>query len=125
MRIAVGLIAVLCLTTLAQAQESTPAPAEQAKAATPAATAPTPQTTITASKELTPAEKDLLRHGYRLEVRNGERRFCRQEDTLGSRLHAHKVCGSVESLTRRAEINRDQVRDNLQNTVINRDPSGH
>ena len=125
MRIAVGLIAVLCLAALAQAQESAPAPTEQAKAATPTAAAPTPQATITASKELTPAEKDLLRHGYRLEVRNGERRFCRQEDTLGSRLHAHKVCGSVESLTRRAEIIRDQVRDKLQNTVINRVPSGH
>ena len=125
MRTVAGLIGVLCLSALARAQESTPAPTEPGKAVTPAATAPTSQTTNTASKELTPAEKNLLRHGYRLEVRNGERRFCREEDTLGSRLHAHKVCGSVESLTRRAEINKDQVRDNLQNTVINRDPNGH
>jgi hypothetical protein len=35
------------------------------------------------------------------------------------------VCGSVESLTRRVEINKDQVRDNLQTTVINRDPKAH
>jgi hypothetical protein len=125
MRIVVGLIAVSCLATLAQGQESTPAAAEQVKAATATATAPTPQTTVSASKELTPAEKDLVRHGYRLEVRNGERRFCREEDTLGSRLHAHKVCGSVESLTRRAEINRDEVRTNLQTTLINKDPKGH
>jgi hypothetical protein len=110
MRRVVGLIAILGHAALAQAQNTT--------AATSVSTKP-------ASTELTPQEKNLLRHGYKLEVRAGERRFCREEDTLGSRLHTHKVCGSVESLTRRAENNTNQVRDNLQTTVIAKDPNGH
>lgn len=112
MRRVVGLIAILCQCAIVHAQDSTAAPS-------------TATSTKPASTELTPQEKNLLRHGYKLEVRAGERRFCREEDTLGSRLHTHKVCGSVESLTRRAENNTNQVRDNLQNTVINKDPKGH
>lgn len=69
--------------------------------------------------DLTPGEKNLVRQGYRLEVRNGQKLFCRSEGTLGSRLHEHKVCGTEEAIAHRAEANNDNVRDSLKKSVMN------
>jgi len=101
MRAVVGMTALILLATGAAA------PAQDATAKKPAKSA------------LTQGEKNLLRQGYRLEVRNGEKYFCRNEDTLGSRLHEHKVCGTEESIARRAEASNNNVRDTLGKTATN------
>jgi len=102
MRSVTGIAAVVLLATGTMAQAADPAPATKPDKSTP-----------------TDSEKNLLRQGYRLEVRNGQRLFCRSEDTLGSRLHEHKVCGTEESIAHRAEANNDNVRDSLKKSVIN------
>jgi hypothetical protein len=108
MRAVVGITAVVLLATSARV------PATEPRASSPAASDKKPD-----KPALTPGEKNLLRQGYRLEVRNGEKFFCRKEDTLGSRLHEHKVCGTEESISHRAEANNDSVRDSLKKSVIN------
>ncbi len=113
MRAVVGITAIIFLATWAQA------PATEPQSPSPAATDKKPD-----KSALTPGEKNLLRQGYRLQVRNGEKLFCRNEDTLGSRLHEHKVCGTEESISHRAEANNDNVRDSLKKSVIN-NSSGH
>jgi len=105
MRSIVGIAAVIMLAAGVMAQAADPAPATTDKK-------PDKST-------LTDSEKNLLRQGYRREVRNGQRLFCRSEDTLGSRLHEHKVCGTEESIAHRAEANNDNVRDSLKKSVIN------
>ena len=113
MRAVVGIGAIILLATWAQV------PAAEPASPAPAATDKKPD-----KAALTPGEKNLLRQGYRLEVRNGEKLFCRSEDTLGSRLHEHKVCGTEESISHRAEANNDNVRDSLKKSVIN-NSNGH
>jgi hypothetical protein len=106
MRVNVGLVtafaaAFLCQTALA---DDAPASSQPAPAAAPAeqsaaptgepksAAAPTAEqnaaaaasasikpglTVTTAKPELTPADKELLSRGYKLEMRHGEKYFCR------------------------------------------------
>lgn len=113
MRSVLGIVAVILLAAGVTAQAAEP------QSPAPAATDKKPD-----KSTLTPGEKNLLRQGYRLEVRNGEKLFCRSEDTLGSRLHEHKVCGTEESISHRAEANNDNVRDSLKKSVIN-NSNGH
>ena len=95
----------------------------------PPATAPQPVKAPTSSEAKTerktklfpPGEKYLLRQGYKLEVHNGTYYFCRNEETLGTRLRDHKVCGTEETLARRAEANNDNVRENLKRGMIHTD----
>lgn len=47
--------------------------------------------------ELTPADKELLSRGYKLEMRHGEKWFCRMEGEIGSRFE-HKSCDTAESI---------------------------
>jgi hypothetical protein len=76
----------------------------------PAVTAPPPPTagTSPAAKRATPApavaptvdpyEKHFLAEGYRLEMHNGTKMFCRSEEVLGSRLGGLKVCSTLDQL---------------------------
>jgi hypothetical protein len=44
--------------------------------------------------ELTAEEKNLIAHGYRLEVRDGQNYFCHSEAVVGTRFKS-KVCGTA------------------------------
>ena len=144
MRAVVGITAMICLTAWAQAQAAEPQAESQpaatapqpAQDANPAKAAPTPPdlqpgvktpapsavaTDKRKTKLFTPGEKYLLRQGYKLEVRDGTRYFCRNEDTLGTRLRDHKVCGTEEQISHRAEANNDTVRENLKRGMIHSD----
>ncbi|HET9331778.1 MAG TPA: hypothetical protein VFO23_14730 [Steroidobacteraceae bacterium] len=92
------------------ATTATAAPAAQATATAPAQpAAPATSATPAAPKVAAPAastsaaeeerERHFLSEGYRLEMRNGEKVFCRREEMLGSRLGAQKVCASALQLT--------------------------
>jgi hypothetical protein len=79
----------------AEAKATTPA--ADAKSATPAADAK--QTVLVQGKaEEDALEKRFLAEGYKMEMHNGEKVFCRREEQLGSRLGDHKICGTAEQL---------------------------
>lgn len=109
----------------APAATATSAPATAAT--TEPATAATPPTTSAtgASHETTtaiaPREKLLRLKGYRLETRNGEKMYCRNEEVLGSRLAGRKVCGTVEEIESRERISQEMV-GSAQRTQLS--PSG-
>jgi pyruvate/2-oxoglutarate dehydrogenase complex dihydrolipoamide acyltransferase (E2) component len=133
MRAVVGVIGIILMAaaTGAQAQSeppqsaTAPQPAQDVspKQAAPAKTSPA--STAAADKKptklFTPGEKYLLRQGYKLEVRDGTKYFCRNQDTLGTRLREHKVCGTEQTLASREEANNDNVRENLRRQATHYD----
>lgn len=64
-----------------------------AHAATPSSTPATP-----AAPAIDLEEKHLLAEGYRVEIRHGQKMFCRREQVLGSRVEGQKFCGTAEQL---------------------------
>lgn len=91
-------------TAAPTAQASAAAPAQPAAASTPASSATPAAPKVAAPAASTSAaeeerERHFLSEGYRLEMRNGEKMFCRREEVLGSRLGAQKVCASALQLT--------------------------
>jgi hypothetical protein len=82
-------------STSATATAATPA----APAATAAAAAVTkPAASSTADAAQAAEEKRLLTAGYKPEMRNGVKFWCRKEPELGSNLSGHKVCGTQEQI---------------------------
>jgi hypothetical protein len=97
--------------------QAAPAPAEpqsaaaskgEQSAATPSAqqnAAPTPESApakivVTADKdkpELTALDKEMISRGYKLEMRHGEKYFCRRESQMDSRFQI-KSCNTAESI---------------------------
>jgi hypothetical protein len=90
------------------------APATAAPSAAPATTAATPApvagatksaVTITAAATPPPAapevdqtDRHFLSEGYKMQMRNGQKVFCRREEQLGSRLGGAMTCSSGEEL---------------------------
>jgi hypothetical protein len=100
--------------------QSPAAPTEQQSATAPggehstAAPAVTPNSGVTATSAVTPTpavaatsadgkapltreEHDLISRGYKLEIRHGEKYFCRRESELGSHFDV-KTCNTAESI---------------------------
>lgn len=100
----------------ASAAASTPAAsANAASAAKPDANAAA-QASATASEE-----KRLLAEGYKPEMRNGTKVWCRREGELGSRLGGQKVCGTPQELHMVVRENQEVV-EKIQRVSIS--PSG-
>jgi len=114
MRLIAGLLTCCCAFTVSQsfadeppAQTSSavqPAQTAPASAATPASSASSAQT-ASASKPAASADatddatdKRLRSQGYKPEVRNGTKIYCRKETEMGSRFPT-KVCGTPEQLS--------------------------
>ncbi len=109
-------------TPAAQATATAPAqPAAPATSATPAAPkVAAPAASTSAAEE--ERERHFLSEGYRLEMRNGEKVFCRREEMLGSRLGAQKVCASALQLT---ETER-QAKASMDGSIMQHsNPTGH
>ena len=95
------------------------APAADAPAATPAASPPAAATSTPAAKAATAApataptidqyEKHFLAEGYKLEMHNGRKLFCRSEEILGSHLGGQKVCATLEQLKATETGHREQI----------------
>ena len=104
----------------AAAAATPPAPATTAPAPAPAAA---PQTAPTAFAPAAPdaEEKRLLAMGYKMQMRNGEKVFCRREPVLGSRLEGKLICGTPQDLITRAEQNRENV-ERAQHLGTTRNP---
>jgi hypothetical protein len=128
MRLAAALLASLGVGALSGALADPPSsPQEQSAAAEPAAATTTTSTTeaATAKAAVTapqtapaapttasadPEEKRLRAMGYKMQMRNGEKVFCRREQVIGSRLEGKLICGTVQDLAASA----DQARQNVE-----------
>ena len=97
---------------------SPPAPATPpAPAAPPAAPAASPPHETTAATDL--REKMLRSKGYHLEMRPGEKVYCRVEPVMGSRLGGNKSCGTVEELAAR-EYRSQELIESAQRNQLNK-----
>ena len=101
-------------------QAGAKAPVAEENAAASANAAAKPPVVIKSDKpELTHEEDLLVKRGYKLEMRHGEKWFCRREEVLGSRLGDKKVCGTASMLY---EANKEQ-QDDLRNSQKYKTPS--
>jgi hypothetical protein len=122
---AVATPAPVAVATPAPAAGATPAPAAVATPAPAAGATPPTASATGASHEATaaiePREKRLRLKGYRLEMRHGEKMYCRSEEVLGSRVAGRKVCGTVEELENREHLSQEMI-GNVQRQQLN--PTG-
>jgi hypothetical protein len=103
MRLWAGLLTLIGVGAVSLALADPPTPATPS---TPAAVAPAaaPAAAPTAAVVTAPSADDLLdRHlrseGYQVEMRNGQKMYCRKQEVLGTRLGgATKTCGTAEQL---------------------------
>jgi hypothetical protein len=65
---------------------------------TPAAPGAQPASSVTITAEQAVMEKHFLAEGYKVEMRNGQKYYCRREETLGTRLGSQKFCSTEEQL---------------------------
>jgi hypothetical protein len=124
MRRIVGVMACIGLGAVAVAladdppSSSAPAaaqPTSSATAATPAQSAAPAATTAAAAEAPKPAvdlqEKHFLSEGYKIEMHNGEKYFCRREEEMGTRLGSNKkVCATAQQLA----LNEQQSKQGLE-----------
>jgi hypothetical protein len=108
MRLVVGILAFIGAGAIAVADPPSAAPT------LPAAVAATPSTSAASAPHATPAaidprEKMLKAKGYHLEMRNGEKYYCRSEEVLGSRVGGRKFCGTVADLADREQRSKDMA----------------
>ena len=142
MRFDILALAVLGLGSLALAAAAEPAPTTPAEhAAAPAAavtdsassatsaakgipasspassaTNPTPAAKA-AAPELSPAENRLINLGYKPQMRNGEKIYCRREAPMGSRISSGQHCGTVAELATVTQEGREGLEKSQRNTV--------
>jgi hypothetical protein len=81
---------------------ATPVPAAEPAAEHPAASA-AQSAPITASVDVEAAQMDQLEkhfvsEGYKVELHNGDKYYCRHEEKLGSRLGRQKQCATAQQL---------------------------
>jgi hypothetical protein len=100
--------------TATDGQQSAAAPAAQQNAApspTPASASIKPPVTVVGTKpeDLSNAEKELIARGYKVEMRNGEKYFCRREQQIGSRFET-KICDTAQSIQARRAESQEAVR---------------
>src|SRR6266436_5147110 len=117
MRFVVGALACMAVggISLALADPSTPASAPSPPSAPSAPSAPA----AAATPAIDPEERRLLAQGYRMQMRHGEKVFCRREEVLGSRLEGKMNCSTAQQL----KSTQDQAQEAAQR--LQRQNLGH
>jgi len=112
MRFAVGVLICLSAGAVSPALADPPAtPTAPVSEATPPASAPAVDPATAASKPaVDPEENRLISEGYKLEMRNGQKVFCRREALLGSRFET-KLCATAEQLKSVRQSGKDIVEE--------------
>ena len=130
MRLILGALACVGIggLSVALADAPTSSATSPPAAAAPTATAATSTASVTASTDKPAApdtsvdEKHFLAEGYKLEMRHGEKYFCRSEEVFGSRLGSGKVCSTAQQLT---ETERDARATVDRNMMQQHNPKGN
>jgi hypothetical protein len=107
-------------TSLALADPPSTSPQQTAPAAPPAPAAPAATQVAPAAPakpELDPLEKRFLAQGYRMQMRHGERVFCRKEEVLGSRLEGRVSCNTAAQLKAIEQQSQEAVERAQRGTV--------
>ena len=106
------------------------APAAAAPSAAPATTAATPAPVASATKsavtvtaaatppaapEVDPIEKHFISEGYRMQMRNGEKVFCRREEVMGTRLGSNNMTCSTAEVLKQTEAQAHATVERAQN----------
>jgi hypothetical protein len=143
MRFDILALAVLGIGSLALAVAAEPAPATQPErtaapaavvtdsapsatsaakelpASSPAAATATNSTPAAkaAAPELSPPENRLINLGYKPQMRNGEKVYCRREAPMGSRISSGQHCGTVAELEATTQVSREGLERSQRNTV--------
>ena len=75
-------------------------PAAEARPAEPSAapTAAEKSSVEISATQIDQLEKHFLSEGYKIEMRNGDKYFCRREEQMGSRLGGQKQCSTAQQL---------------------------
>jgi hypothetical protein len=97
-----------------------PSTATKVSATTPSAASPAaspPAATQAAAPELSPAESHLIDLGYKPQMRNGEKVYCRREAPMGSRISSGQHCGTVAELATTTQEGRQGLERSQRNTV--------
>ena len=89
------------------AADPAPAPAPVVSTSSAAANAAAPADASNAGA--TDMDKDLLAQGYRLQVKHGQRLYCRTETPLGTRF-GKRVCQSPENIAAATERSQDATK---------------
>jgi len=147
MRFAMPALAFLGVGALALAAAADPAPTPQPErtaapaalttdSASPATSAATgvpapppgpsraasqPAAATAAAPALSAAEQRLLSQGYKPQMRNGQKIYCRREAELGSRISAGQKCGTVTELATATQDGKDYL-NQTQRSQLN--PTG-
>jgi hypothetical protein len=96
-----------------------PATAVAPATAAPASSAPAAAASATQAKPATDAdEKRLIAEGYKPEMRNGEKVYCRREETLGTRLGSDKHCATAAQLKSTEQASKAWT-DGVQRSQVN------
>ena len=101
---------------------NSPAPAISAAtqasppAASPAA-ASQPAAPKAAASALSADEQRLISQGYKPQMRNGEKIYCRREASIGSRISAGQHCGTAAELTMTTQESKDYLNKSQQNQL--------
>jgi hypothetical protein len=107
----------LALTVLAAARAadppSPPAASTPAAAATTAAPPAGPSSTVVVTGKRSAEERQLIMAGWKEEMHNGEKVFCRWQDQIGSRLEKTHVCGSFEQIKQSVLQTQDRTTQDL------------
>jgi hypothetical protein len=106
---------------------ASPAPSAKTTApALPSASSPASSqpaaTKTTAAAALSADEQRLIAKGYKPQMRNGEKIYCRREAPLGSRISDVQHCGTVSQLATATQDGKDYV-EKTQRTQLN--PAGN
>ena len=129
MRLVVGIFAFIGAGAIALADPPPPTPTQPAAStvAPPAAPVEAPSTASAASTShdaaaaVDPREKMLKARGYHVEMRHGEKLYCRSEEVLGSRVPGKKICGTADELQDREHSSKEMT-ESAQRMQLN--PTG-
>ena len=127
MRLAVFAWLLSCASGLAAADETPQAPAATAPtsaapasaAPAPAPTASPPASTPETSESVAAAKMDqhLRSEGYTVQVRNGEKLYCKRIEAIGSRLSASTQCApAMDIIVRERQVQDDQQKRQLMSS---------
>jgi len=119
MRITAAILACLGTGALSVALADPPASAPAAPTATAATSAAAAPAAPPAPDAL---EKHFLSEGYHVEMRHGDKVYCRYEAEIGSRVNRQKLCGSLvelKSAEEQAQAGQQQAARMQQNRPVN------
>ena|ERR1700761_4707083 len=123
MRLVVGVLACVVASSISVAVADPPAANAPSPSDTTAMTSSTAPPGTPAADATTGADEKRLRSlGYKPEMHNGNKLWCKTESSLGTRLGDTKHCGTAESLAHVTNNSREMT-EAAQRVQLN--PTGH